>query len=92
MNSKRQKAFSTYWLTFLDRIRVPDENDEDREIEKLERVSTLKRSYEKLYWLWITIIVFDLIVQALRSAEMSSGREKFISKTHNGESAIIAPN
>ena len=73
-------------------MRLPDEDDEDQETEKLERISTLKRNYEKFYWLWITIIVFDLIVQGLRSAEMSSGREKFISKTHNREAAIIAPN
>lgn len=73
-------------------MRLPDEDDEDQETEKLERISTLKRNYEKLYWLWITIIVFDLIVQCLRSADMSSGREKFISKTHNGEPVIIAPN
>lgn len=92
MNSKRQTLFSTYRLTLLNRIRLPDEDDEDQEIEKLERISTLKRNYEKFYWLWITIIVFDLIVQALRSAEMSAGRENFISKPHNGESAIIAPN
>ena len=73
-------------------MRLPDEDDEDQENEKLERISTLKRNYEKLYWLWITIIVFDLIVQGLRSAGMSSGREKFISKTHNEKSAILAPN
>ena len=66
-------------------MRLPDEDDEDQETDKLERISTLKRNYEKLYWLWIAIIVFDLIVQGLRSASMSSGRENFISKTHNGD-------
>lgn len=63
-------------------MRLPEEED-DQEIEKIEKISTLKRHYDKLYWLWITIIVFALVVQSLRSAEMSPSRENFISEFHN---------
>ena len=57
-----------------------EEEDEDQITEKAEKISSLKRNYDRLYWLWIVIIIFDLVVQSLRSADMSSSREKFISK------------
>lgn len=44
-----------------------------------ERVSALKRAYGKTYWLWIVIIVFGLVCQSLRSADMQPRHEFFIS-------------
>ena len=44
-----------------------------------EKSSSLKRAYDKTHWLWISIIVFGLVVQTLRSADMSTHREAFIS-------------
>lgn len=44
-----------------------------------EKVSALKRAYGKTYWLWIVIIVFGLVCQSLRSAEMRPDHESFIS-------------
>lgn len=60
----------------------PEEED-DQEIEKIDKVSTLKRHYDKLYWLWIAIIVFGLVVQSLRSADMSLSRENLISEFYS---------
>lgn len=49
-------------------------------METPEKTSYLKRAFDKTYWLWIVIIVFDLISQCLRSANMRPDREAFISK------------
>ncbi len=56
----------------VDRIHLDDEED------KVEKTGTLKRAFDKTYWLWITIIVFGLVVQCLRSATMSMQREQAI--------------
>ena len=63
-------------------MRLPEDED-DQEITKIKKISTLKRHYDKFYWLWITIIVFALVVQSLRSADMSPSRENFISEFRN---------
>ena len=49
--------------------------------EKPKKLSSLKRFHDKTYWVWITVIVFDLVVQCLRSAQMGAGREAFINNT-----------
>ena len=49
------------------------------EDEALEKTNRLKRAFDKTYWLWIVVIVFDLISQCLRSANMHADREAFIS-------------
>ncbi|PLB34643.1 calcium channel protein CCH1 [Aspergillus candidus] len=45
------------------------------------KISTFKRLYDKTEWLWVCIIIFDLVVQALRSASMSQHTENIISNT-----------
>jgi voltage-dependent calcium channel len=45
------------------------------------RVSGLKHLYNKTHLVWVVIIAFDLIVQALRSASMSTTRRTFIMNT-----------
>lgn len=47
----------------------------------LTRSSPLKRMYDKTFWLWIAIILFDLFVMCLRSSSMSRSREHFIDST-----------
>ncbi|KAJ5082292.1 hypothetical protein N7532_011335 [Penicillium argentinense] len=42
------------------------------------RISGLKLLYDKTYWLWILIIIVDLVIQALRSNTMSEDRRIFI--------------
>lgn len=51
------------------------------------RPGTLKRVYERTYWVWIVLIVFDLLVQCLRSAQMESTREIFISYVPSSQSS-----
>ncbi|KAL3473327.1 Ion transport protein-domain-containing protein [Aspergillus californicus] len=55
------------------RIQANDEGD-----ESTRKISTLKRLYGMTYWFWIAVIVFDLIIQALRSSTMSRDREELI--------------
>ncbi|CAG8426892.1 unnamed protein product [Penicillium salamii] len=43
--------------------------------------SQLKRIYDRTNWIWVCLIIFDLIVQALRSSSMSASRAKFIDTT-----------
>ena len=62
----------------LDRTQLGEEDDEDDEEEKIEKTSTLKRAFDKTYWLWVVIIVFGTVVQCLRSATMSPERKHFI--------------
>lgn len=42
------------------------------------QVSKLKQMYDKTYWFWISIIVYDLIAQAFRSSNMTDSRARFI--------------
>lgn len=50
------------------------------EMEEPKRVGPLKRAYDKTAWLWIFVIVIGLVVQCLRSVEMSHSREAIICK------------
>ncbi|KAL2818969.1 Ion transport protein-domain-containing protein [Aspergillus cavernicola] len=50
----------------------------DEENQSSRKISTLKRLYDMTYWFWIAVIVFDLIMQALRSSSMSDDREQLI--------------
>lgn len=53
------------------------------------RVSYLKRLYDKTYWIWIIIILFDLLVMCLRSASMSSSRGAFINHTETVVTLVL---
>ncbi|KKK17638.1 hypothetical protein P175DRAFT_0431647 [Aspergillus ochraceoroseus IBT 24754] len=55
--------------------------DNDEEVLSSRKISTLKRFYDKTRWLWIAIIILDLVVQGLRSSDMSPRREKGIEQT-----------
>ena len=61
--------------------RVPIDDEEEEEIMP-GKTGTLKRALDKTYWAWITIIVFGLVVQCLRSATMSEKRRHFIGTCH----------
>ena len=73
----REESKTSAFTTDDEQIRLPDE---EMDSEPISRVGPLKRYYDKTYWLWIIVIVFDLIVQALRSANMGPSRENFINK------------
>ncbi|KAJ5553915.1 hypothetical protein N7513_003874 [Penicillium frequentans] len=46
-----------------------------------QKVSTLKRFYDKTEYFWVVIIIYDLIIQALTSSTMGDERARFISNT-----------
>jgi hypothetical protein len=61
-----------------------DEQDhfiQEEEDHVQKKVSPLKRAYDMTSWFWILIIIFDLFVMCLRSANMSSFRANFIRDT-----------
>lgn len=54
------------------------------------KVNPLKRIYDKTHLFWCLIIAIDLIVQAMRSATMSSTRETFIMNTETAVTFLLA--
>jgi hypothetical protein len=63
--------------------------EEPAEEEEPPRLSPLKRMYDKTYWLWILVILIDLVVQCLRSAYMSESRRHFIDNTETVATLIL---
>lgn len=49
-----------------------------RQGERIRKMSTFQRFYEKTSGLWVLTIAFALFCQALRSSDMSASREHFI--------------
>ena len=73
----REESKTSAFAADDEQLHLP-ELEEDEEPEKLGRISSLKRNYDRCYWVWIIIIVFGLVMQSLRSADMSTTREKII--------------
>lgn len=82
----REESKASAFTAEDEQVQLPDE---EAEPETVTRVGLLKRYYHKTYWLWIVIIVFDLVVQALRSANMGPGREKFINETETAVTLVL---
>ena len=76
----REESKTSAFAADDEQIHLP-EIEEDEEPKEIERISSLKRNYQKFYWVWITIIIFGLVVQSLRSADMSPHRGKIIDTT-----------
>ncbi|KAF1840841.1 uncharacterized protein K460DRAFT_321388 [Cucurbitaria berberidis CBS 394.84] len=53
------------------------EEDTEKEQEK-QRVSSLKKLYDKTSWIWVIVIAYGLVSQMMRSAGMSNFRRTFI--------------
>ena len=67
-----------------------DEKYDILEEEELPvKVSLLKRTCDKTYWLWIMFILVDLVAMCLRSSTMSPGREAFIDWTERVVTLIL---
>lgn len=64
------------------------DNVEKENLDQRKR-STLKRFYDKTEWLWVCVITFDLVVQALRTSTMSPGRENLINNTETIVTLIL---
>jgi hypothetical protein len=54
------------------------------------KISSLKRLYDKTYWVWIITIAVGLVVQCMRSSTMSSDRETFIDNVEVVVTGILA--
>lgn len=63
--------------------------EEDAENLPKERVSNLKKLYKKTSWIWILIISYGLIAQALKSADMSPSRAKLIDRSEIGVTLLL---
>ncbi|KAI4687580.1 uncharacterized protein J4E88_003171 [Alternaria novae-zelandiae] len=57
-------------------VEIKDE-DAEKNDEK-QRVSSLKRLYDRTLWVWVAVIAFGLVAQMMRSANMSDFRRFFI--------------
>lgn len=62
---------------------------EDEDEAPKQRASTLKRLYDKTSWVWVVVITYGLVVQALRSARMSEFRRSFIDLSETGVTIIL---
>ena len=67
-----------------------DQEDHFAEEDEIPKESRLKRAYNMTNWVWIVIIVFDLFVMCLRSANMSSSRGRFIDNTETLVTVLLA--
>ena len=63
---------------------------EDECEDEPPKITSLKRAYDLTSWVWILIIVFDLFVMCLRSADMSGQREAFINNTETVVTIVLA--
>ena len=55
------------------------EATEEEDDESPKRRNAAKRIYEKTYWFWIIVIILDMVVQSLRTADMEFDRAQLIS-------------
>ncbi|KAL8814204.1 MAG: hypothetical protein Q9223_006556 [Gallowayella weberi] len=62
---------------------MPDE-------EEPVRSSPLQRLYDKTYWIWVGIIVFGLVTQGLRSANMGPRRRQIVDITETVVTVTLA--
>ncbi|KAK7511325.1 calcium-channel protein CCH1 [Phyllosticta citriasiana] len=54
------------------------QSDEEDQARPIQRMSTIQRAYHKSSPFWILVIVYGLICQAMRSADMSDDRSSLI--------------
>lgn len=68
---------------------VDEEDHFIEEEEETPKLSRLKRAYDRTYWLWILVILFDLFVMCLRSSDMSESRQLFIDDTETTVACVL---
>ena len=54
-----------------------------------KKVSKMKRLFDKTYWLWIFVIIYDLFCQAFRSSTMSPFTGRFIDNSETVVTLIL---
>jgi hypothetical protein len=60
-----------------------DESDEKK------RVNSLKRIYDKTFWMWVIVIAYGLVCQMMKSASMSNFRRTFIDRSETVVTLIL---
>ena len=72
---------------------LADEEHEKAELEAAQqqkrRTSGLKKAYEKSHWLWISVIVYGLVVQSLRTAYNAPYTSAFINASELAVTLIL---
>ncbi|KAK4999616.1 calcium channel protein, partial [Elasticomyces elasticus] len=63
---------------------------EESELKSNRRVGSIKRMYDESKQFWIAVIVYGLVVQCLRSANMSSKRAWFIEASELAVTLLLA--
>ncbi|KAH7114240.1 calcium-channel protein CCH1 [Dendryphion nanum] len=63
-------------------------DEETDELQK-QRVSPLKKLYDKTAWIWVVVIAYGLMCQCFRSATMSNNRANFIELSETGVTLIL---
>ena len=71
---------------FTGEVIKEDTADED---DEKQRVSNLKRLYDKTSWIWVIVIAFGLVSQMMRSAGMSNFRRSFIERSETVVTLIL---
>ncbi|RMZ68925.1 calcium channel subunit cch1 [Pyrenophora seminiperda CCB06] len=66
---------------------IKEEDTEDS--GEKQRVSSLKRWYDKTLWLWVSVISFGLVSQMMRSSNMSDFRRSFINSAESIVTLIL---
>ena len=66
---------------------IEDADMAARQDESMRRPSMLQRVYNKISWLWVIAIAYDIFVQLFRTADMPASRESFI---YNSEVVVTA--
>lgn len=67
---------------------VIKEDMTNEESEK-QRISSLKRLYDKTKWVWVFVIAFGLVSQMMRSSVMSPFRRSFIDRTETTVTFVL---
>jgi hypothetical protein len=67
------------------------EQIDEEETENLpkQRVSSLKKLYDNTAWVWVFVITYGLILQALRSADMTEFTEHLIDRSEIGVTFLL---
>lgn len=63
--------------------------EESEKDQKKQRVSSLKKLYDKTAWVWVLVIAYGLVCQMMRSATMSVRRRTFINRSETIVTLIL---
>lgn len=80
----REESKSSAFTNDEEPLGAEDDEDEPRNL------SFLKKAYNKTFYLWVVVITFDLLTQALRTSDMDADTGHFINVTEVVVTIILA--